>query len=136
MASDTSKTPGTRYQDLTRIFVYGSLKQGYALHFLLADQHFIGEARTAAEYRLLDRGTYPVLVKVEDSGQAVKGELYDVDVDCVCQLDEAEGVSVGLYKRDTIVLQPPHQHLAVQAYFYLRSTSGLRDCGQQWPSDV
>lgn len=134
MDSDTSKTPDMQKRNLTRIFVYGSLKQGYALHFLLTNQLYLGEASTAAEYRLLDCGHYPALIKAEGMGLPVNGELYDVDAHCLAQLDEAEGISEGLYERGSVILQPPHHQTLVLAYFYLQSTTGLKDCGTQWPS--
>ena len=59
------------------IFVYGSLKRGQTLHYLLRDLPFVGEAWTIAEYRLFHLGAYPGLVQ-SDSGISVQGELFPI----------------------------------------------------------
>lgn len=144
------------------VFVYGSLKRGYALHQLLCDQKFLGEAITQPFYKLYDCGEYPGLVKVAADGVSVKGELYLVAPARLAQLDEVEGIDEGLYLRDEVqlistpALNSPlaslekrdsgtstlRNHSAtrstatdtVQAYFYLLSTSNLKDCGSCWPA--
>ena len=37
-----------RIADVPMLFVYGSLKQGMSHHHYLQDQHFIGQAHSAA----------------------------------------------------------------------------------------
>lgn len=117
------------------IFVYGSLKRGYRLHDLLCDQTFMGRASTECCYRLFDLGEYPGLVDSVD-GVSVNGEVYQVADHCLVRLDRAEGVDEGLYERRPIrLLQCPasvRPSDTVEAWFYRRSVSGLRDCGQEW----
>jgi gamma-glutamylcyclotransferase (GGCT)/AIG2-like uncharacterized protein YtfP len=60
-----------------RLFVYGSLLQGEREHDLLAGAEFLGVARTAPEYTLVDLGPYPALV--EKGRISIVGELYLVD---------------------------------------------------------
>jgi|688.fasta_scaffold1962949_1 gamma-glutamylaminecyclotransferase len=117
--------------DFQLIFVYGSLKRGQTLHYLLRDQPFVGEAWTIAEYRLFHLGAYPGLVQ-SDSGISVQGELFRVDAACLKRLDIAEGVDEGLYQRKPIQLLPPFQLQQAQAWFYCRSVSAAEDCGNYW----
>lgn len=126
------------------VFVYGSLKRGYALHHLLRTAQFLGPARTQPLYRLFDLGSYPGLVEWPD-GREIHGELYAVTPQNLLLLDDAEGVSEGLYVRRPILLQPPERILlttapqtaesppAADAWFWLNATAGRRDCGNSWP---
>ena len=114
------------------IFVYGSLKRGYALHHLLEGQTFLGAATTFPLYRVFDLGSYPGLVDWPE-GFEVQGELYEVDAECLKRLDEAEGVDEGLYTRRVIKLQPPFDRVEASAWFWLNKVAGLRDCGTSWP---
>ena len=66
-------------------FVYGTLKQGFSNHWLIADvvgaghAHFIGVAKTKQLYPLVC-GPFqvPFLLNMPNSGLHVKGELYAV----------------------------------------------------------
>jgi gamma-glutamylaminecyclotransferase len=115
----------------TLVFVYGTLMRGDCRHGALAGQEFAGEARTIAAYRMYDVGTYPALVEAAD-GVEIEGEVWRVSAACRARLDAVEGVDEGLYARRTIRLQPPFDTSPVEAYFYLQSTSGMRDCGSRW----
>lgn len=114
------------------IFVYGSLKRGYALHHLLEGQAFRGPATTCPLYRIFDLGSYPGLVDWPE-GLAVQGEVYEVDAECLKRLDEAEGVDEGLYARRVIKLQSPFDGVEASAWFWLHKVGGLTDCGTSWP---
>ena len=114
------------------IFVYGSLKRGYVLHHLLDGQQFLSEAKTDPVYRLFDLGSYPGLVEWP-SGLAISGEVYRVDVECLCRLDEAEGVAERHYVRRNVQLQTKIDNDDVQAWFWLGSVRDKRDCGAEWP---
>jgi gamma-glutamylaminecyclotransferase len=115
------------------IFVYGSLKRGHCLHRLLADQKFLGPAVTQPGYLLFDCGSYPGLCD-SPTGHPVHGELYDVDESRLTALDAAEGVPEHLYARRTVHLQPPHDIMSVQAWFFLQDTSAMNECGDRWPA--
>ena len=114
------------------IFVYGSLKQGYDLHHLLESQPSLGEATTKPIYRLFDLGSYPGLVEWPD-GLAIRGEVYQVDAECLKLLDEAEGVAEGYYARRSVALELPFGIQDVHAWFWLLPVTGRRDCGRCWP---
>lgn len=114
------------------VFVYGSLKRDYTLHYLLRGQVSVGDVVTQPLYRIFDLGTYPGLIEWPE-GLAVHGEIYQVDADCLAQLDEAEGVAERLYVRRRILLQNPFEGKEIHAWFWLGSVAGLRDCGTAWP---
>lgn len=114
-----------------RIFVYGTLKRGYRLHHHLAGQTFVGEARTVPAYRLFRIDWFPALVDARE-GQAIEGEVWEVDAAGLIELDDVEEVHDGLYERRRIHLQPPFDTETVEAYFYLRDVCGSDECGPCW----
>ena len=114
------------------VFVYGSLKRGFALHALLQGQLCLGNAVTEPWYRLFDLGSYPGLVEWPD-GLEIRGEVYQVDFECLGRLDEAEGVVDRLYVRRQISLQAEFRNRDVHAWFWLNAVRGLRDCGSEGP---
>ena len=126
-------TPAEYGGNVALVFVYGSLKRGFALHRELSGQQFLGAATTEPEYRLLDCGDYPGMLRVSSVGQSVKGEVYRVDADCLRRLDHVEGVDEGHYSRDRVKLKSPFDSEMVWAYFYLGDIAGLRGCGREWP---
>jgi gamma-glutamylcyclotransferase (GGCT)/AIG2-like uncharacterized protein YtfP len=64
----------------TILLVYGTLRRGQRNHRLLADQEFVGGAVTAPRYRVFGLGDYPGMVRDEEGGLAVRGELFAVGV--------------------------------------------------------
>ncbi len=108
---------------MNRVFLYGTLKRGFCRHQAIEGQAFLGLAKTEAAYKLFDLGDYPGLV-IAENGISIEGELYSIDDDCLEQLDEIEGVAIGLYRRDTVRLLPPWNDEPTLTYIYLLSTSG------------
>lgn len=115
-----------------QLFVYGTLKRGGSRAAAMAGQRFVDVVHTAPHYRIFDCGGYPGLVEVI-SGLSIEGELWEVDANCLAQLDDIEGVALNLYERRPIQLAAPYGQTAVQSYFYQRSVLGRRDCGVRWP---
>ena len=126
------------------MFVYGTLKRGHQRNHVLADQTFVGKATTAADYRMVDLGSYPGLTEVDPgTGVQVRGEIYQVDRACLQQLDQIEAVDAGLYERREIRLNPleepklprdrglPVNH-STEAYFYLGDVHGRNDSNDCW----
>jgi gamma-glutamylcyclotransferase (GGCT)/AIG2-like uncharacterized protein YtfP len=113
------------------IFVYGTLKRGCPNNQLLAGQDFLGETRTPPAYRLYDSGSYPCLVEDRQRGVAVRGEVWHLDDVTLSRVDEMEDVPHLFIRREIRVDEPFRQ---VFAYFYQGDTSGMRDCGDCWPS--
>jgi gamma-glutamylcyclotransferase (GGCT)/AIG2-like uncharacterized protein YtfP len=114
---------------MVRIFVYGTLKTGGCHSHVLKNQRFLGEAGTAAKYRMYDTGSYPALVEDEDGGQ-VEGEVWEVDGDCLRALDAIEGVPT-LYERKPVALANAGMD-GVETYLYRRSAGGMPECGRRW----
>ena len=125
----------TRVNGRSLIFVYGSLKRGFALHRHLSGQEFLSVASTQPSYRLFDCGAYPAMVKVAVNGRSVKGEVFRVDQEGLLRLDEVEGVKEGLYVRDFVTLCPPFETSRTIAWLFVPSTLGLLDCGSEWPNE-
>ena len=116
---------------MTRVFLYGTLKQGQSLHYAVEGQVFLGHARTEPRYRLFSLGTYPGMVPSEQ-GLPIEGEVWEVDGRCLRNLDEIEGVAEGEYDRAAIPLQAPFDDEPAYAYIYLGDITGLGDCGTRW----
>jgi len=113
------------------VFVYGTLKQGFCRHHAIADQIFLGVAVTEPAYRLFDLGEYPGLI-AEAAGKSIGGELYRVNEKCLQKLDVVEGVSDGLYSRQTVRLLPPWSDQQAVTYIYEQSVSGYQEI-PEWP---
>ena len=64
---------------MTLIFVYGTLMRGGQNHHYLAQQQFIGPARTRPGFTLYSLGEYPGMVASTDQQHAVDGEIWSVD---------------------------------------------------------
>jgi gamma-glutamylaminecyclotransferase len=78
-----------------RVFVYGTLKEGYGNHRALAGSKALGRAVIAGKYSLVDMGWYPgVLDHSADSAfpeRRIGGEVYEIDDDTLNTLDMIEG---------------------------------------------
>lgn len=128
------------------VFVYGTLKRGFSRHSALAEQRYLGVAFTEPKYSIFHISGFPALVEDSVLAKEIWGELYEVNQECLSKLDEIEGVSSNLFRRQPIaiarynllnlpmtkeVFADLHKNTA-EAYFYQRDTSGARDCGHCW----
>ena len=60
----------------------GEGMRGGAVHHTIADHPFLGEVETASQYRFFSvRDEFPALVRVDEGGGVVRGELYDVPLE-------------------------------------------------------
>ncbi|CAN5120849.1 hypothetical protein BH23VER1_BH23VER1_36200 [soil metagenome] len=114
------------------VFVYGTLKRGQELAYLLEGQTFVGGAATAPRYRLYKLGSFPGMVEVGEGGASVSGELWSVTPGCLAALDEVEGVAEHLYERVPVRLLPPYDHHSAETYLFLGTRRDLEDCGSSW----
>ncbi len=120
------------------VFVYGTLKKGGANHGLLTGQVFLGKARAGPGVTLYSLGDYPGLVFSPDDREGVTGELWAVDSATLANLDELEGVDVGLYAREAAPLvEWPDALTSVEAaraelYRYLRPVAPASHIGSYW----
>ena len=117
---------------MQRVFVYGTLKKGYCRHDALSSAKFLGAATTEPLYRLFDLGSYPGMV-CDKNGAAVEGELYEVDDECLKNLDMVEGVSEGFYSRENVQLISPWNDQDALTYIYRKSIDGHPQI-VRWPS--
>ncbi|MCA8863040.1 MULTISPECIES: gamma-glutamylcyclotransferase [unclassified Halomonas] len=61
------------------MFVNGQAMSGGSINFALQEAKFLGAAKTAAKYRFYSvRDEFPGLWPVEQGGQSIPGELYEV----------------------------------------------------------
>jgi len=86
------------------VFVYGTLKKGERAHDKLQGSKLIATAELQPEYKLLNCGRYPALVKAKNGTNCVPGEIYEVTRDVLENLHEYEGVSSGLFYFDFLAL--------------------------------
>src|SRR5262249_23282666 len=98
---------------------------------LLAGQQFLGEARTAPQYRLFDSGPYPCMILDRERGVAVQGELWRVDDTTLARLDEFEEVDHLFIRRE---IEVAGMSTPAFAYLYLGDVSGMNDSGDSWPA--
>lgn len=75
------------------VFVYGSLKKGFANHCVIEKQDYVGPASLTGKYRMFSLGCYPGVTNdtVLSDPATIKGELYRVDNNGLFDLDLLEG---------------------------------------------
>src|SRR6187401_1980461 len=112
------------------LFLYGTLKSGGAANYRLANARLVGPAVTAAKYRLYDMGWHPAMVRDDEVGLAVEGEVWDVGPELLTQLDEYESDPPG-FKRQAIDV--PEVSGEVQAYVYTNPIPAGKRNGPVWP---
>ncbi len=61
------------------VFVYGTLKQGYGNHRLLANSRFVSFGHTKGQFKMYNTG-FPVVLAEPKEGRVV-GEVYEIDPD-------------------------------------------------------
>jgi gamma-glutamylcyclotransferase (GGCT)/AIG2-like uncharacterized protein YtfP len=116
--------------DVSELFVYGTLMRGGCRHYVLASQHFLRQAWTAPLYDLLDLGAYPGLIRCDAGGREIQGELFEVVAPLVPLLDEVEGAPL-VFRREPVVVNGSSG--TVFAYFYQLDTAGQpRYRGHRW----
>ncbi len=104
------------------LFVYGTLKRDGIRNKAIADQRFIREATTKNGYQLLDLGSFPGLVRVENDGRQIAGELWEINNSKIQMLDKIEGAPT-LYRMETVDIEGESRR--VYSYFFkLRAKSG------------
>jgi gamma-glutamylcyclotransferase (GGCT)/AIG2-like uncharacterized protein YtfP len=73
---------------MIRLFVYGSLKQGFHNASYLESACFLGEHSTGPEFSMYDFGTYPAVCA---SGTTrIIGELYEINEQHLASTDRLE----------------------------------------------
>jgi gamma-glutamylcyclotransferase (GGCT)/AIG2-like uncharacterized protein YtfP len=96
------------------LFVYGTLMQGEPNHPRLGGVQPLRAATSEPRYTLIDLGPYPALL--QGGNTAIAGELYDLDVALMAELDQFEGPLD--FQRLPIALKADGP---AEAYFFVRS---------------
>ncbi|MRI83320.1 MAG: gamma-glutamylcyclotransferase [Nitratiruptor sp.] len=74
-----------------KLFVYGTLKRGLANHHFLHQATYLGQAHTLDPYPLIaPKRIYPYLIDAPGEGHLVRGELYQIDLATLKQIDRLE----------------------------------------------
>ena len=111
------------------IFVYGSLKKGKSRNCFLEKQVFVKEISTKPIYRLYNLGMFPAMVE-DVNGISIKGELWEVDDECLKFLDLIEAHPL-LFHRKRVDL---NEEIDAQAYLFPHPINITKyvDCGESW----
>lgn len=108
-----------------KLFVYGSLKQGFGNHDLLENSKFLGAYDTSsANYRMVSFGAFPGVIELDgqDEHCYILGELYEVDDDTLALVDRLEG-NGHFYTRKVVELSETDD--TIEAWMYLLPESYL-----------
>jgi gamma-glutamylaminecyclotransferase len=87
---------------MQRVFVYGTLKQGFRNHHVISGKRLAGEFLTVEAFPLVVIGEFglPWLVHQPGSGHRVSGQVFEVDDDGLASMDVLERVrDPGWYTR-------------------------------------
>lgn len=100
-----------------RMFVYGTLLEGFSNHFLLSNCKKIGAAKTISKFGLFISDYPMVTSKISESN--IIGEVYEVgDEQSLKDLDELEGHPDWYYRVPTEVeLLATQERFSAQIYF-------------------
>ncbi len=105
-----------------RVFVYGTFKKGFPLHYYLKKNTYIGKG-TLDNYEMYEvaSGGYPAIIRGKGK---INGEVYEVDNYTIFTLDMVEGEGY-LFKREweTIVMEDGRK-IHAWVYVYLRMING------------
>lgn len=96
----------TDYTSKYKVFVYGTLKEGYSNHTLLKGSKFIGKATTKERFIMIGKDmSFPYILEQSSKGKIITGEVYEVDYSTLLNLDRLEGNPYHYYKEkiDTYV---------------------------------
>ncbi|XP_020548877.1 putative gamma-glutamylcyclotransferase At3g02910 [Sesamum indicum] len=137
---------GVAGNDVTLIFVYGTLKRGFYNHRLIDDlmrpRHavYLGPHTTVQPFPLVcGPHGIPYLINLPGCGHRVLGELYSVSSGHArSRLDDLEGVHQGHYERLPIVVVDGGERVVeVEAYFAHRGFGEAlwKRCGEEGLSE-
>jgi gamma-glutamylaminecyclotransferase len=104
--------------EMTKLFVYGTLRQGKSRQAFLKDSKFLGKKKTLPKYNMVSLRAFPGLL--EEGDQKIVGEVYEVNDDTLWVVDRIEG-HPSFYERKPIEIKGMKD---VQAYFLPRDKYG------------
>jgi gamma-glutamylcyclotransferase (GGCT)/AIG2-like uncharacterized protein YtfP len=110
---------GTEMPSTHRVFVYGTLKNGFSNYYLLKGSEFFGDAVTVPTYKMIENG-FPVVMP-DPAGKPLAGEIYAVDDGTLARLDqlEREGSSYDRKLIDVTLSLASGEQLPTNAFIYV-----------------
>lgn len=107
----------------SNVFVYGTLMRGESNHeFFLSDDWFISRAIVAG-FDMYDIGYYPGIIPGEGN---VLGELYEVSVDAIENLDSLEGEGSLYIRKCVTAIKENGEAAFASIYIYNHDVDGLK----------
>jgi gamma-glutamylaminecyclotransferase len=107
-----------------RIFVYGTLKKGFANYDEdMLGPYFVARCRSVKAYPLVICTPWrsPALLPEAGEGHRVRGELYEVDDDLLAHLDELESTHLATgYERQLIDIEDGAGNDLAPAWAYFK----------------
>lgn len=115
-----------------KLFVYGTLKQSYGNHsYFLSRAKLLGEDLTKDPEYFMNASGIPFVRKVEEGGNHIKGELYEVPEEDVPPIDRLEG-HPNWYRRVEVPLISGET-----AWIYLNDEyADRKNCGDYTQQDL
>lgn len=109
------------------VFVYGTLKRGFANNHLLASSVFVSEATTQQRFPMVIQGEWfsPAMLAEPGEGHCIKGELWRVDDATLERLDELESIGKPRGYHRTLITVTASSGEPVSAHVYLKHRRDL-----------
>lgn len=109
----------SKSEELTKVFVYGTLKKGGYNHHYLANAKYLGKAQTMSAYSMIGKDmAFPYLLRVTPTasgGHFIQGEVYEVNNTTLASLDRLEGVP-SHYKKQLVGVKVGDQYISCTTY--------------------
>ena len=74
--------------ELYKVAVYGTLRQGNGNNILLSNSNFLGKGKTLPKFEMFSLGGFP---GITEGSTRITVEVYEVDSDTLSRLDRLEG---------------------------------------------
>ncbi len=115
-----------------RVFVYGTLKQGFPNHFFLAGQKSLGPAVTAEPYALYE-DVYPLVCK-QERVSPIRGEVYEMSDAILKRIDILEDHPVYYQREKVDVDLDSGERVSAWLYFFPEPRGRLYPGGDWQPT--
>jgi gamma-glutamylcyclotransferase (GGCT)/AIG2-like uncharacterized protein YtfP len=99
------------------LFVYGSLKRGQILHHRLGGKPIFQTTLKGFDTYIQPTIWYPALCK---GTRSIIGEVYEITPLKLKELDILEGISTGLYTRESVQIKHPKTQSVMTVFVYLK----------------
>jgi len=112
-----------------KVFIYGTLKRGFALHEKgLSNARFLGDVQTVSPYPLRIAADFfgPMMLNRPGEGIQVRGELFEIEDNELPKLDELEDVGKDGSFRAHVEVAPIGGGEAVGAIGFFKSEKWLQ----------